>query len=135
MEFSPSFQCYFLEGNLNFHARLELGIDPDDLGDPIKAAASSFISFAIGAFFPLVPWFFMTDGYWAFLATLSICFMLCFMVHINLVLSSIALFAVGCMLSFFTDKRVIQSGLRQFLVGALTASVTMSMSLFRGYLI
>jgi len=57
--------------NLNFHARLELGIDPDDLGDPIRAAGSSFVSFAIGAVFPIIPWLFMNDGEWAFYATLS----------------------------------------------------------------
>ena len=43
---------------LEAHAREELGIDPDELGSPVGAAASSFGSFAIGAFIPLIPWFF-----------------------------------------------------------------------------
>src|SRR3954453_11749099 len=40
------------------HAREELGIDPNQLGSPNRAAVSSFVSFAIGALVPLLPWFF-----------------------------------------------------------------------------
>ena len=39
------------------HAREELGIDPDELGSPTGAAASSFVAFSVGAVIPLVPWF------------------------------------------------------------------------------
>jgi VIT1/CCC1 family predicted Fe2+/Mn2+ transporter len=38
--------------------REELGLDPDDLGSPAAAAASSFVMFAVGAVVPLVPFFF-----------------------------------------------------------------------------
>src|SRR5207248_5517578 len=41
---------------LQTHAREELGIDPSALGAPLRAALSSFVSFAIGAFVPLLPW-------------------------------------------------------------------------------
>ena len=40
---------------LDTHAREELGIDPDSLGVPIKAGVSSFLTFAVGAFLPLIP--------------------------------------------------------------------------------
>src|SRR5436190_1924232 len=40
---------------LETHAREELGIDPNALGSPIGAAASSFVAFAIGALVPLLP--------------------------------------------------------------------------------
>lgn len=42
---------------LDVHAREELGISPDSLGRPIEAAASSFVSFGVGALVPLAPWF------------------------------------------------------------------------------
>ena len=49
------------ETALRAHAREELGIDPDALGSPVRAAASSFVSFSLGALLPLLPWF-VTSG-------------------------------------------------------------------------
>jgi VIT1/CCC1 family predicted Fe2+/Mn2+ transporter len=46
------------ETALKAHAREELGIDPDALGSPVRAAVSSFVSFSLGALLPLLPWFF-----------------------------------------------------------------------------
>ncbi|MFV2040147.1 MAG: VIT1/CCC1 transporter family protein, partial [Acidimicrobiales bacterium] len=43
---------------LEVHAREELGINPNELGNPIQAAAASFAAFAAGAILPLLPWFF-----------------------------------------------------------------------------
>src|ERR1700684_1439684 len=43
---------------LETHAREELGISPDHLGSPVQSALSSFFTFALGAFIPLVPWLF-----------------------------------------------------------------------------
>jgi len=43
-----------LKTALETHAREHLGLNPDDLGSPLGAAASSFVSFAIGALVPLV---------------------------------------------------------------------------------
>ncbi len=48
------------ETALRAHAREELGIDPDALGSPVRAAVSSFLAFSAGALLPLLPWFFMT---------------------------------------------------------------------------
>lgn len=42
---------------LETHAREELGINPRELGRPTAAAGSSFGSFSLGAFVPLLPWF------------------------------------------------------------------------------
>ena len=39
---------------LRAHARVELGIDPDDLTNPWHAAGASFLSFTIGALLPLL---------------------------------------------------------------------------------
>ena len=41
---------------LETHAREELGINPEETGNPLQAAGSSFVMFAIGAFIPLLPW-------------------------------------------------------------------------------
>ncbi len=43
---------------LEVHAREELGVDPDETGNPVAAAVSSFVAFTIGALVPLFPWFF-----------------------------------------------------------------------------
>ena len=40
------------------HARLELGVDPKAGGSAVQASVASFLSFAIGAFLPLIPWLF-----------------------------------------------------------------------------
>ena len=47
---------------LTFHAKMELGIDPEDQGSPWKAAIYSFICFSIGALIPLIPYFIFTDN-------------------------------------------------------------------------
>jgi len=39
---------------LRAHARIELGIDPNDLTSPWAAAGSSFVSFIVGAIIPLI---------------------------------------------------------------------------------
>ncbi len=45
-----------VDNAVHVHAREELGVDPDDLASPRLAAASSFLSFAVGAFVPLLPY-------------------------------------------------------------------------------
>jgi VIT1/CCC1 family predicted Fe2+/Mn2+ transporter len=47
---------------LEVHAREELGIDPGNLGSPLRAATSSLGSFAVGALVPLAPWFVARGG-------------------------------------------------------------------------
>ncbi|MBT2490059.1 VIT family protein [Streptomyces sp. ISL-96] len=39
---------------LRAHARVELGIDPEDLTNPWHAAAASFVAFTVGALLPLL---------------------------------------------------------------------------------
>ncbi|MFD3535098.1 VIT family protein [Streptomyces sp. NPDC058664] len=39
---------------LRAHARVELGIDPDELTDPWHAAGASFLAFTVGALLPLL---------------------------------------------------------------------------------
>jgi len=94
---------------LDTKAREELGLDPDQLGSPWGAAISSCISFAVGAFVPLLP-FLLTTGTLAF--------------GVAVVLSGGALFSVGAAVSLFTGRSALFSGARQVAIGALAAAVT-----------
>jgi vacuolar iron transporter family protein len=94
---------------LETHAREELGISPTHLGSPVQAAVSSFVSFAIGAFIPLVPWL-ITSGTAAIVA--------------SIVLTAIASLAVGVVLATFTQRSKVRSALRQLGITAVAAGVT-----------
>ena len=94
---------------LDTKAREELGLDPDQLGSPCGAAISSCISFAAGAFVPLLP-FLLTSGTLAFAVAVA--------------LSAVALFTVGAAVSLFTGRSALFSGARQVAIGALAAAVT-----------
>jgi VIT1/CCC1 family predicted Fe2+/Mn2+ transporter len=97
------------EKALDTMVREELGLDPDQLGSSWGAAWSSFVSFAVGAIVPLVP-FLLTSGVVAIVAAL--------------VLSFVALFGVGAAVSIVTGRGVLFSGMRQVLIGAGAAAVT-----------
>jgi VIT1/CCC1 family predicted Fe2+/Mn2+ transporter len=90
--------------------REELGIDPEELGGSAWAAAgSSFALFALGAIFPVSPFFF-SDG-WTAIA-LSIGF------------SGIALGAIGGATSLFTGRSLAFSATRQIAIGYAAAIFT-----------
>src|SRR5690349_6247584 len=91
------------EQALDVLAREELGLNPDDLGSPFGAAGSSFVSFAIGATVPLVPFFIGLNGTKA--------------VYGSAALTAIALFGVGIALSLFTGKGAFRGGMRMLLIG------------------
>lgn len=59
------------EAGLDTLVREELGLDPDDLGSPLRAAGSSFAMFAIGAVVPLVP-FLLWNGSTAAFASVGL---------------------------------------------------------------
>jgi len=90
--------------------REELGIDPEDLGgSPWSAAAASFALFAVGAIFPVAPFFLLTgDG--ALFASLG--------------LGGPALLLIGAGTSLFTGRSLALSALRQLLIGLAAAGVT-----------
>jgi VIT1/CCC1 family predicted Fe2+/Mn2+ transporter len=90
--------------------REELGIDPDELGgSPWTAAAASFALFALGAIFPVAP-FFALAGSAAVIASLTA--------------SGVALSLIGAGTTLFTGRAVWFSGVRQLLVGFAAAGVT-----------
>jgi VIT1/CCC1 family predicted Fe2+/Mn2+ transporter len=90
-------------------AREELGLNPDDLGSPWGAAASSLLSFAMGAAVPLLPFVFSASTRALPMAA---------------ALTALALFGVGAALSLFTGRGAIASGLRMMFVGGIAACVT-----------
>lgn len=90
-------------------AREELGLDPSELGSPRLAAASSFLAFVMGAFVPVAPYLFAT-GQIAWIA--------------SAVLSCLALFGVGAVISIFTARGPLFSGMRMLAIGLLASGIT-----------
>jgi VIT1/CCC1 family predicted Fe2+/Mn2+ transporter len=96
---------------LETHAREELGFDPARIGNPLQAAASSFVAFAVGAFIPLIPWLFSSGA----AATLW-----------SVALGATAAFAVGAALAHFTGRSWLWSAGRQLLISGVAAAITYS---------
>lgn len=97
------------ETALDTHAREELGLDPGQLGSPIQAAVSSFLSFALGAVLTLIPWF-VISGTPAVIASVAI--------------GVVAAIAVGAGLSLFTSRTWWYSAGRQLLLATAAAAIT-----------
>ena len=99
-------------------AREELGIDPEELGGSAwTAALTSFVLFAVGAIVPVVP-FVLLSG--ARAVTLSV------------VLSTLALFGIGALITLLTGRSVLYSGTRQVVVGLAAAALTYGVGLLIG---
>ena len=91
-------------------AREELGIDPEALGGSAwVAAGTSFCLFALGAIVPVAP-FIVASGLPAVVA--------------SIILSAIALMAVGVAITIVTGSSALRSGGRQVIFGMLAAAVT-----------
>ncbi|MGD0853054.1 MAG: VIT1/CCC1 transporter family protein, partial [Acidimicrobiales bacterium] len=85
------------------------GVDPSATGSPWGAAISSLLSFAFGAFIPLLPWIVTSSGnpiLW------------------SIVFAVITAAAVGGVIGWFTRNGIFRWAFRQVLVGALAAAVT-----------
>jgi vacuolar iron transporter family protein len=92
---------------LQVHVREELGLDARELPSATLAAGSSFVSFALGAFVPVVPHLFGADG-----------------LVPALVLTLVGLFLCGAFVTKLTPRPWWYGGLRQALIGAAAAAVT-----------
>ncbi len=95
---------------LDVLAREELGLNPDDLGSPWQAAASSFVAFALGAAVPLMPFLCGLTGTHATVAAVAI--------------TLVSLFAVGLGLSLFTGRDAVRSAVRMVLIGGGAGAVS-----------
>ncbi|HEU5033371.1 MAG TPA: VIT1/CCC1 transporter family protein [Mycobacteriales bacterium] len=89
------------------HVREELGVDPDALPSPYVAALSSLLSFAAGAFVPLLPYLLGASQLW-----------------ITLVVAALALAALGASVARFTERPLWWGAVRQLGLGAAAAGVT-----------
>lgn len=100
-------------------AREELGIDPKELGGSARSAAiTSFCLFALGAIFPVAPFFFFS-GFTS--------------VIVSLVVSAAALFTIGAGITLLTGRNVFFSGARQVLLGIVAAGVTYTLGRLIGH--
>jgi VIT1/CCC1 family predicted Fe2+/Mn2+ transporter len=95
------------ETALNVHAREELGVTPGELPSPRLAATSSFLSFAVGALIPVLPYLLGLDALW--LVT---------------VLSLAGLFVCGAVVTQVTSRPWWYGGIRQLVLGSTAAALT-----------
>jgi VIT1/CCC1 family predicted Fe2+/Mn2+ transporter len=91
-------------------AREELGLDPQELGGSAwEAALTSFALFTLGAIIPVTPFIFSTGMKAVFL---------------SIALSVMGLFGLGAVITLFTGRKVLFSGMRMVIFGLLAAAVT-----------
>lgn len=98
-------------------AHEELGLSEANFPNPWNSLVSSMLSTALGAFIPLIPFFF-TRGYPAVFA--------------SLVISIIAHFAVGAAKSLVTTRSWWTSGLEMTIVGIIAGAVTYALGVLFG---
>lgn len=91
------------------HAREEFGIDPEDLSSPFAVAVVSFVCFALGAFIPVIPWFFGT-GSAASIASLA--------------LGAISAGVVGTLIGISAERSIPRTAIRQVLILLVACGVT-----------
>lgn len=92
---------------LEVHAREELGVSPHDLPSPLLAAGSSFLSFALGALLPVLPYLLGATS-----------------VAPALAVTLVALFGAGALVARVTARQWWYSGSRQLVLGALAGALT-----------
>src|SRR5437870_1467346 len=98
-------------------AQSELGLSEHRFPNPWKSATSASASTAVGAFIPIIPFFFMTG-----LPAVIVAF----------VVSIVAHFAVGAIKSLITIRSWWASGFEMTLVGVIEAVVTYGLGLAFG---
>ena len=98
-------------------AQSELGLSEHRFPNPWKSAMSASLSTAVGAFIPIIPFFFMTG-----LPAVIVAF----------VVSIVAHFAVGAIKSLITIRSWWASGFEMTLVGVIEAVVTYGLGLAFG---
>jgi VIT1/CCC1 family predicted Fe2+/Mn2+ transporter len=92
--------------NWRTHVREELGVDPDEQPSPYVAGGLSFVTFAVGALIPLLPYLFGTH-------------------HLvwSLVLGAISLILLGGGVARFTARPVWIGAVRHLVLGAIAVAV------------
>jgi VIT1/CCC1 family predicted Fe2+/Mn2+ transporter len=97
------------EHALDTLVREELGLDPEDLGSPWGVAGSSFATFAVGAFIPVVPFFFLHGNLAMVVASVA---------------AAVVLAGVGGLVGFLAGTPAWKSGARMVGLAALAGGAT-----------
>jgi VIT1/CCC1 family predicted Fe2+/Mn2+ transporter len=95
------------EEALKVHTSQELGVDTSELPSPMQAALLSFISFAIGALVPLLPYLFGATALW-----------------LSLAVTAVALAITGGTVARLTGRPIVLGAIRQVGLAVLAAGVT-----------
>jgi VIT1/CCC1 family predicted Fe2+/Mn2+ transporter len=96
-----------VENAVSVHSREELGVNPDDLPSPMLAAVSSFLSFAVGALLPVLPYLLGAGS-----------------LVPGLVVTLVALFVCGAVVTQVTSRPWWYGGSRTMLLGAAATGLT-----------
>lgn len=100
---------------LNFHLVQELGVDPGEKPSPWVAAGSSFVTFAIGAVIPLIPYLLGFESLW-----------------IGLVFGGVGLLIAGGAAAKVTSRPLVWGSLRQLFFGGVAIAATYFVGLLIG---
>lgn len=92
---------------VNFHLGQEIGIDPREKPSPFVAAGSSFVTFAVGAVVPLIPYLLGFPLLW-----------------LGLLCGGLGLLVAGGVGATFTRKPVWFAALRQLAFGVVAVAAT-----------
>lgn len=103
------------ERALRIHLTHELGLDPDESASPWIAALSSFASFSVGAFIPLIPYLLGFNS-----------------LPLALVFGGVGLVIAGALATAFTRHHWIVGATRQLIFGAVAVAVTYVIGLAMG---
>lgn len=98
-------------------AREELGMAPEEVGDPWVAGVTSFLTFAVGALIPVLPWLFVGGAVGIVLGVIA---------------SGLGLFIVGAAITLFTGRSALFSGARMLLFGLTAAAITFLIGMLIG---
>lgn len=99
------------------YASQVMGLNPDELGSPWVAAASSFALFTLGALAPLAPWFFGSGG---------------LALSLSVVFTALGGLIVGGYVAQSSGKNIIYGAARQLFIVVLAAAVTYGVGLVFG---
>jgi VIT1/CCC1 family predicted Fe2+/Mn2+ transporter len=88
----------------------ELGLAPEERGNPVKSGALTGASFGIAALVPILPFAFSNSSTNALTA--------------SIIGTLAALFGVGAMKTIFSRKSWVRSGLEMMIIGASAAAIT-----------
>lgn len=92
-----------------------------EVGTPLGAAASSFVSFAIGALIPLIPFFFGVGGLAGLLISLGVV--------------GLALFVTGGLVGILSGSSPLWRAIRQLVIGLAAAGITYGLGLIAGQML